>query len=64
MVACCAVCDQKTVDEVLAWMVQAVCDDCNIVALMLDVVRAEVILGEICAVFKLLWGEYWESVCF
>jgi methylmalonyl-CoA mutase N-terminal domain/subunit len=56
--------DQSAVDAALARMVDAAKADQNTVAPMLDAVRAEATLGEICNAFRPLWGEYREPVRF
>ncbi len=56
--------DQATVDEAIARMVHAAETGENTVPPMLDAVRAEATLGEICNAFKPLWGEYREPVKF
>ncbi len=56
--------DQSTVDAALAAMVRAAENDENTVPPMLDAVRAEATLGEICDAFRPLWGEYREPVRF
>jgi len=56
--------DQSAVDAALAQMVEAARNDQNTVPLMLDAVRAEATLGEICNAFKPLWGEYREPARF
>jgi methylmalonyl-CoA mutase N-terminal domain/subunit len=56
--------DQAAVDAALARMVEAAEKDENTVAPMLDAVRAEATLGEICNAFKPLWGEYREPARF
>jgi methylmalonyl-CoA mutase N-terminal domain/subunit len=56
--------DQAAVDAALARMVQAAENDENTVPPMLDAVRAEATLGEICNAFKPLWGEYREPARF
>jgi methylmalonyl-CoA mutase N-terminal domain/subunit len=56
--------DQSAVDEAIARMVRAAENDENTVPHMLDAVRAEATLGEICNAFKPLWGEYREPVRF
>ena len=56
--------DQATVDEAIARMVHAAENGENTVPPMLDAVRAEATLGEICNAFKPLWGEYREPVKF
>ena len=45
-------------------MVEAARSDRNIVPPMLEAVRAEATLGEICDAFRPLWGEYREPVRF
>ena len=56
--------DQRAVDDALARMVDAARNDWNTVPPMLDAVRAEATLGEICNAFRPLWGEYREPVRF
>jgi methylmalonyl-CoA mutase N-terminal domain/subunit len=56
--------DQGAVDEALARMVHAAETDQNTVPAMLDAVRAEATLGEICNAFKPMWGEYREPARF
>jgi methylmalonyl-CoA mutase N-terminal domain/subunit len=56
--------DQAAVDVALARMVAAAEADENTVPHMLDAVRAEATLGEICNAFKPLWGEYREPARF
>ena len=56
--------DQAAVDEAIARMVRAAEHDENTVPPMLDAVRAEATLGEICNAFKPLWGEYREPARF
>ncbi|MEP6598134.1 MAG: methylmalonyl-CoA mutase family protein [Actinomycetota bacterium] len=56
--------DQQAVDAALAKMVDAASADRNTLPPMLDAVRAEATLGEICAAFKPLWGEYREPARF
>jgi methylmalonyl-CoA mutase, N-terminal domain len=56
--------DQAAVDAALSRMVRAAENDENTVPPMLDAVRAEATLGEICAAFKPLWGEYREPARF
>jgi methylmalonyl-CoA mutase N-terminal domain/subunit len=56
--------DQAAVDEAIGRMVRAAENDENTVPHMLDAVRAEATLGEICNAFKPLWGEYREPVRF
>ena len=56
--------DQAAVDVALTGMVEAARSDRNIVPPMLEAVRAEATLGEICDAFRPLWGEYREPVRF
>jgi methylmalonyl-CoA mutase N-terminal domain/subunit len=59
-----AVRDQAAVDAALARMVEDAAADRNTLPAMLDAVRAEATLGEICNAFKPLWGEYREPARF
>ena len=56
--------DQAAVDAAIARMVAAAEAGENTVPAMLDAVRAEATLGELCNAFKPLWGEYREPVRF
>jgi methylmalonyl-CoA mutase N-terminal domain/subunit len=56
--------DQAAVDAALERMVAAARADENTIVPMLDAVRAEATLGEICNAFKPLWGEYREPARF
>ncbi|HST47528.1 acyl-CoA mutase large subunit family protein [Jatrophihabitans sp.] len=56
--------DEQAVTEALERMVAAAVRDQNTVPAMLDAVRAEATLGEICNAFKPLWGEYREPARF
>ena len=56
--------DQAAVDEAIARMVAAAAAEENTIPAMLDAVRAEATLGEICNAFKPLWGEYREPAHF
>jgi methylmalonyl-CoA mutase, N-terminal domain len=56
--------DQATVTEALQRMVAAAEAGANTVPAMLDAVRAEATLGEICNAFKPLWGEHREPARF
>ncbi|MDT4936361.1 MAG: isobutyryl-CoA mutase large subunit [Pseudonocardiales bacterium] len=56
--------DQVAVDAALARMVAAAAAGENTVPPMLDAVRAEATLGEICRAFVPLWGEYREPARF
>jgi methylmalonyl-CoA mutase N-terminal domain/subunit len=52
------------VDAALRRMVADAEADRNVIPAMLDAVRAEATLGEICNAFKPLWGEYREPARF
>ncbi|HET6878005.1 MAG TPA: methylmalonyl-CoA mutase family protein [Jatrophihabitans sp.] len=56
--------DQAAVDAALKRMVDAAAADRNTLPAMLDAVRAEATMGEICNAFKPLWGEYREPARF
>jgi methylmalonyl-CoA mutase N-terminal domain/subunit len=56
--------DQAAVDSALARMVEDAQAERNTVPAMLDAVRAEATLGEICNAFKPMWGEYREPARF
>jgi methylmalonyl-CoA mutase N-terminal domain/subunit len=56
--------DQAAVDAALARMVEDAAADRNTLPAMLDAARAEATLGEICAAFKPMWGEYREPARF
>jgi methylmalonyl-CoA mutase N-terminal domain/subunit len=56
--------DDSVVDAALKRMVAAAEADQNTVPAMLDAVRAEATLGEICNAFKPLWGEHREPARF
>ena len=56
--------DQSAVDAALTRMVDQARRDQNVIAPMLEAVRAEATLGEICDAFRPLWGEYREPVKF
>jgi methylmalonyl-CoA mutase N-terminal domain/subunit len=56
--------DDAKVTEALARMVAAAEADENTIPAMLDAVRAEATLGEICNAFKPLWGEHREPARF
>jgi methylmalonyl-CoA mutase N-terminal domain/subunit len=56
--------DQAVVDAALQRMVADAIADRNTLPAMLDAVRAEATLGEICNAFKPLWGEYREPARF
>jgi methylmalonyl-CoA mutase N-terminal domain/subunit len=56
--------DQAAVDATLERMVDDAKADRNTLPAMLDAVRTEATLGEICNAFKPLWGEYREPARF
>ncbi|MEO6503998.1 MAG: methylmalonyl-CoA mutase family protein, partial [Jatrophihabitantaceae bacterium] len=56
--------DDAVVEESLKRMVAAAEAGENTVPAMLDAVRAEATLGEICNAFKPLWGEHREPARF
>ncbi len=56
--------DDDAVQQTLAAMVQASRGDANMVPPMLDAVRAEATLGEICDALRAEWGEYREPARF
>ena len=56
--------DQSAVDVALARMVDAARRDENVIPPMLEAVRAEATLGDICNAFRPLWGEYREPAKF
>ncbi|HEY3091050.1 MAG TPA: methylmalonyl-CoA mutase family protein [Jatrophihabitantaceae bacterium] len=56
--------DQSGVDAALARMVDAARRDENVIPPMLEAVRDEATLGEICDAFRPLWGEYREPAKF
>jgi methylmalonyl-CoA mutase N-terminal domain/subunit len=56
--------DGAAVDAALRRMVADAEADRNVIPAMLDAVRAEATLGEICNAFKPLWGEYREPARF
>ena len=56
--------DQSAVDNAIARMVAAAEANENTIPAMLEAVRAEATLGEICNAFKPLWGEYREPANF
>ena len=56
--------DQSAVDAALTRMVDQARRDQNVIAPMLEAVRADATLGEICDAFRPLWGEYREPVKF
>jgi methylmalonyl-CoA mutase N-terminal domain/subunit len=56
--------DQSAVDAALGRMVDEARRDENVIPPMLEAVRAEATLGEICDAFRPLWGEYREPAKF
>ena len=56
--------DDATVSSALSAMVAASRTDANLVPPMLDAVRAEATLGEICDALRAEWGEYREPARF
>jgi methylmalonyl-CoA mutase N-terminal domain/subunit len=56
--------DQAEVDRRLAAMVEAARGEANMVPPMLEAVRAEATLGEICDALRAEWGEYREPARF
>jgi methylmalonyl-CoA mutase, N-terminal domain len=56
--------DEAAVREALAAMVDVARSDANMIPSMLDAVRAEATLGEICDALRAEWGEYREPARF
>ncbi|HIV57989.1 MAG TPA: methylmalonyl-CoA mutase [Candidatus Stackebrandtia faecavium] len=56
--------DKAVVDTALSKLVEASRTDTNLIPPMLDAVRAEATLGEICEVLRQEWGEYKEPARF
>jgi methylmalonyl-CoA mutase N-terminal domain/subunit len=56
--------DQAAVDAALGRMVEVGRTESNIIPAMLDAVRAEATLGEICDALRAEWGEYREPARF
>ncbi|MQA12896.1 MAG: methylmalonyl-CoA mutase [Pseudonocardiaceae bacterium] len=56
--------DAAAVDRALTRMVEVAKGDGNLIEPMLDAVRAEATLGEICGALKAEWGEYREPARF
>ncbi|HEX6497714.1 MAG TPA: methylmalonyl-CoA mutase family protein [Micromonosporaceae bacterium] len=56
--------DQDAVDRALTRMVQVAKTEENMIPAMLDAVRAEATLGEICGVLRAEWGSYREPARF
>src|SRR5487761_12644 len=56
--------DQAAIDRTLADLTAAARTDANLVEPMLDAVRAEATLGEICDALRSVWGTYTEPASF
>jgi methylmalonyl-CoA mutase N-terminal domain/subunit len=56
--------DADAVEAALARMVEVSRTDGNMIEPMLDAVRAEATLGEICDALRAEWGEYREQARF
>ena len=56
--------DQAAVDAALDRMVEVARTDANLIPTMLEAVRAEATLGEICDALRAEWGEYREPARF
>jgi methylmalonyl-CoA mutase N-terminal domain/subunit len=56
--------DEPAVEAAISRMVADAAADRNTLPAMLDAVRAEATLGEICNAFKPMWGEYRETARF
>jgi methylmalonyl-CoA mutase N-terminal domain/subunit len=56
--------DQARVEAALAAMVAAARTDANLVPPMLEAVRAEATLGEVCGALRAEWGSYTEAAAF
>jgi len=56
--------DQAAVDRTLAGLTAAAGTDANLVEPMLEAVRAEATLGEICEALRTVWGTYTEPPAF
>ena len=56
--------DQAAVEAALSAMVDAARTDTNLIPTMLDAVRAEATLGEICDALRGEWGSYREPARF
>jgi len=56
--------DQDAVDKTLTALVEAARTDANLIEPMLEAVRAEATLGEICNALRQEWGEYREPARF
>ena len=52
--------DKATIDAALARMVEVARTEANMLPSMLDAVRAEATLGEICNALRAEWGDYRE----
>jgi isobutyryl-CoA mutase large subunit len=56
--------DAAAVDAALARLLEATSTDENLIPVMLEAVRAEATLGEICDTLRSVWGEYREPARF
>ena len=56
--------DEETVQQALRRLVEASRTDENLVPVMLDAVRAEATLGEVCGALRIEWGDYREPARF
>ncbi|TWJ14617.1 methylmalonyl-CoA mutase N-terminal domain/subunit [Stackebrandtia albiflava] len=56
--------DQQAVESALKRMLEVARTDANLIPAMLDAVRAEATMGEICDVLREEWGEYREPARF
>ena len=56
--------DEAVVSAAVRHLVEVAKTSQNMVPAMLDAVRAEATLGEICNAFKPMWGEYRETARF
>jgi methylmalonyl-CoA mutase N-terminal domain/subunit len=56
--------DQQAVDAALTNMLEVAKTDTNLIPAMLEAVRAEATLGEICDALRAEWGEYREPARF
>jgi methylmalonyl-CoA mutase N-terminal domain/subunit len=56
--------DKAVVDSALDRLLEATSTDENLIPVMLEAVRAEATLGEICAALRSVWGDYREPARF
>ena len=56
--------EQVRVDRALAAMVEVARGEGNLIEPMLEAVRAEATLGEICGALREVWGDYREPARF